>query len=276
MQIIGKILYNKELSPDYFRMCIGFQDVVKDIIPGQFIMLRTGETHDPLLRRPMGIHKVVGDGKGIEILYQVVGRGTSIMSAMRKGDRIDLLGPLGNGFKIDPDMKRAVIVAGGIGVAPMAALVEEIRGHGGAWGREHGAGGMGQRTKIEVFLGGKTRGDILCVDDLKGLGADVYIATEDGSLGYKGVVTDLLKERMAEKDSGFTIFSCGPNAMLKSTAEIALRYNIPCQISLDKRMACGVGACLSCVVKVKSLPPTPCYKCVCTDGPVFDAKEIAW
>ncbi len=272
MQISGKILYNKELSPDYFRMRIGFQDVVKDIIPGQFIMIRVGDTHDPLLRRPMGIHKVVEDGKGIEILYQVVGKGTFLMSEMRRGDRIDLLGPLGNGFKIDHDMERAIIVAGGIGIAPMMALIEEIK--------RQGAGEKGQKTKIKVFIGGKTRRDILCVDDLKGLGADVYIATEDGSLGYKGVVTDLLKESITEKDSGFTMFSCGPNAMLKSTTDIALRYNIPCQISLDKRMACGVGACLSCVVKVESLSPTPIsyspYKCVCTDGPVFNAVEIVW
>src|SRR3990170_7898796 len=237
--------------------------------PGQFVMIKVNNSYDPFLRRPMSIYKIDKKRGGFEILYQVVGKGTNIMSELKKGDEVDVLGPLGRGFWIPEKIERAIIVAGGIGVAPMVALAEKIEGKG-----------QGARGKIIVFIGGKTKNDILCKEDFKKIGAKVHIATENGSMGKKGTCVDLLSA-FSLQPSAF-IFACGPQGMLKAVADIARDKNIPCQVSLDKRMACGTGACLGCVIKVKTHDSqltthnSQLYKCVCTDGPVFDAEEINW
>ena len=278
-KIIGNSSLLKTQRDKYYKMrfsCDGFSDAS----PGQFVMIKVNNSYDPFLRRPMSIYKIDKKRGEFEILYQVVGKGTNIMSELKKGDEIDVLGPLGRGFWIPKKIERAIIVAGGIGVAPMVALAEEIR-----------CKMQDARCKINVFIGGKTKNDILCKEDFKKIGAKVHIATEDGSMGKKGTCVDLLSA-FSLQPSAF-IFACGPQGMLKAVADIARDKNIPCQVSLDKRMACGTGACLGCVIKVSgqwsvvsgqknkkddastlNTQHSTHYKCVCTDGPVFDAEEI--
>ena len=287
--------------------------------PGQFVMIKVNNSYDPFLRRPMSIYKIDKKRGGFEILYQVVGKGTNIMSELKKGDEVDVLGPLGRGFWIPEKIERAIIVAGGIGVAPMVALAEKIikKGQGVKESRGQGTNSSFTRTLepsnprilLYVFIGGKTKNDILCKEDFKRIGAKVYIATEDGSMGKKGTCVDLVRSsefgvrnsefknpQSAIRNPKSVIFACGPQGMLKTVAGIARDKNMACQVSLDKRMACGTGTCLGCVVKVRSsefgvrssnpqsairnpqsaIRNPQSYKCVCTDGPVFDSEDINW
>ncbi len=273
----NKIIGNSSLlktQSKYYKMRFSC-DNFSVASPGQFVMIKVNNSYDPFLRRPMSIYKIDKKRGGFEILYQVVGKGTNIMSELKKGDEIDVLGPLGRGFWIPEKIERAIIVAGGIGVAPMVALTEEIR-----------CKMQDARGKITVFIGGKTKYDILCKEDFKKIGAKVHIATEDGSMGKKGTSVDLFKKFVTDSQSSIfnrqssIIFACGPQGMLKAVVDIARDKNLACQVSLDKRMACGTGACLGCVVKTKSFQPSAfspqSYKCVCTDGPVFNAEEINW
>src|SRR3990167_1851050 len=286
---IGNSSLLKTQRDKYYKMRFSC-DGLSGASPGQFVMIKVNNSYDPFLRRPMSIYRITphhppfikGGRGGFEILYQVVGKGTNIMSGLKDGDELDVLGPLGRGFWIPEKIERAIIVAGGIGVAPMVALAEKIEGKG-----------QGARGKIIVFIGGKTKNDILCKEDFKKIGAKVHIATENGSMGKKETSVDLFKKFITDSQSSIfnrqssIIFACGPQGMLKAVASIARDKNLACQVSLDKRMACGTGACLGCVVKVRSLefgvrnsnPQSAIrnpqsYKYVCTDGPVFDAEEI--
>ena len=203
------------------------------------------------------MHRILNGG--IEVLYEVVGKGTELLSRKRPGDTVDVIGPLGNGFSVQRTarsaQRTAVLVAGGIGVAPLVALAEELKK---------------KKIRTMVIIGAKTKSHILCEDEFKSLGCEVKITTEDGSKGTRGLATDLLRNTQYAIPN--TLYACGPAAMLKSVAKIAEAKRVPCQVSVEERMACGVGACLGCPVKVK----IGGYKMVCKDGPVFDAKEIAW
>ena len=280
---IGNSSLLKTQRDKYYKMRFSC-DGLSGASPGQFVMIKVNNSYDPFLRRPMSIYRITphhppfikGGRGGFEILYQVVGKGTNIMSGLKDGDELDVLGPLGRGFWIPEKIERAIIVAGGIGVAPMVALAEKIEGKG-----------QGARGKIIVFIGGKTKNDILCKEDFKKIGAKIHIATEDGSMGKKETSVDLFKKFITDSQSSIfnrqssIIFACGPQGMLKAVASIARDKNLACQVSLDKRMACGTGACLGCVVKTKQKTEdrrqkTEVYKCVCTDGPVFDSEDINW
>ena len=242
--------------------------------PGQFYMVKIGTGTDPLLRRPFCLHKAVSDDV-IKILYRAGGYGTKLMTRLVKGDALNVLGPLGNGFKVGGEVKRALLVAGGIGVAPMVALAEEIKDR-----------------KIEgvCFVGGRGRDDVLGVDEFRALGFDVHTSAEDGSVGRKGYVTAPLEDyivspspnplpsRERAKDfDGWVIYSCGPTPMMQGVAALAGRHGIKCYASLEANMACGIGACMGCVVPVIDREHgTTIYKKVCEDGPVFDTEDVAW
>ncbi|MDD5691181.1 MAG: dihydroorotate dehydrogenase electron transfer subunit, partial [Candidatus Omnitrophica bacterium] len=199
---------------------------------------------------------------GVRLLYEVVGRGTQILSEKRPGDLLDIIGPLGNGFEYlrktaKPDSSQAVLVAGGMGVAPLVFLTEKIK-----------------FISPLVLVGARKKEQVLCLREFKALGCKLIIATDDGSLGFKGKVTDLLKEILLKKspaDRPINIYACGPQPMLKAVAQLSCENNIASQLSLERHMACGFGACLGCVV-----PTRAGYKRVCKDGPVFLGKELIW
>jgi len=250
---------------------------------GQFIMLRASKLFDPLLRRPFGIHRLCHEKDKytlksspscIEILYKVVGKGTLILSAKKKDEEIDLIGPLGNGFYLRQNIETAVLVAGGIGVAPLFSLAQTLKGIKGK---------STFRTELIVFIGGEKKEDILCLNDFKKVGAKVIISTEDGSSGTKGLVTDLLVNFLSDypplKTRNLKFFGCGPLPMLRTLSEIALSRDVPCQISFESRMACGVGACQGCTVTTgisKKGVGEILYQRVCKEGPVFDSTSILW
>ncbi len=254
------------LRPGVYRMSLEYPFPDKPVVPGQFFMVRVGEELDPLLRRPLSIHEIDSTGAPplLKFLYQVVGRGTTILSRLGPGGKVDILGPLGRGFCLIPEPEEALLIAGGMGVAPFLGLAQMRR-------RDHPA------CRIWAFIGGKSAAEVYTGEDLSRLGVRVQSVTEDGSLGIRGLVTEALESHLSGTTAGKRqIFACGPFGMMRRTAQLAEQYRIPCQVSLDKAMACGVGACRGCVVPVKDsvVPEGYRYKTVCRDGPVFDAKTL--
>ncbi len=251
------ILNNKEFAPGYFLMELASSEIAKNSSPGQFLHIRCSQNHNPLLRRPFSIHRVIYEKsrpKSIKILYRIVGKGTYYLSQRKKGERIDCIGPLGKGFELPKS--EIILVAGGIGIAPLLFLAERIK-----------------KSQINVFLGAKTKDELLCIKELKNLGADIYIATEDGSSGYKGLVSTLLKNKLSSVVCRLSsvVYACGPKGMLKEVALLSKEHEIPCQVSFEQFMGCGIGICNACVISTKHG-----YKKVCKDGPVFSSEEIDW
>lgn len=256
-----EILRHIEVRPGYFRMGLAFPELARIARPGQFVMVRIPGQQSLLLRRPFSVHNRLRGGNrvsGFELLYKVVGEGTTAMSEMAAGDVIDVLGPLGNGFSHTEDTQDVFIVAGGIGVASLYYLVLELA--------EKGV------SKSTVFLGGCSANDILCKEDMEALGAEVLVTTEDCSLGEEGFVTLLVEKAMESENKPDMIYACGPQAMLKKLSDIAASFNVPCQVSLETVMACGFGVCLGCAVE--KAENTGTYFHACTDGPVFDSREV--
>ncbi len=252
-----KILANEKIAPEYYKMAFESAMIVKLATPGQFLHIKVSNGSEPLLRRPFGLHSIK-NMDGFEILYRVVGKGTALLSEKKAGEELDVLGPLGNGFNIPAAEKETmVLIGGGAGIAPLFFLAQKAH----------------NLRQIIVLIGGKTKDQILCEEEFKKLGVEVKIATEDGSYGHKGLVSDLLNA-LPHTQERLSIFACGPLLMEKEIAKFSCEHNLPCQVSLESRMACGVGACLGCTVKVKGESPT--YKRVCVEGPVFEAKEIVW
>jgi len=251
-QVNAKVIKNIEVTPDYYKMILDAPSIARAAKPGQFVNILVSDKFEPLLRRPFSIHRV--SNSKLEILYRVVGKATELFSQKRPDEILNILGPLGNGFNLKFKKGRIILVGGGIGIAPLMFLSEKLAGN-----------------KILVLIGAKNKKHILCVDEVKNAGYEVKIATDDGSFGFKGLVTELLKQNIKAKNKPTTIFACGPKPMLKEIASISKKYNIAAQVSLEEHMACGIGACFGCVVNTKHG-----YKRVCKEGPVFDTKEVVF
>ena len=268
MQFKSMVVSNVELSPGYFRMRMTAPLDLLASLPGQFLMLKVSDAIDPLLRRPFGFFDVgtftaeyagCGTQCYTEILYKVVGKGTRMLAALHHGDLLDLLAPLGKGFDTGPAGEEKILVGGGVGLAPLYYLAKQLVERG---------------EKVRLFAGGRNRDDILCITEFERLGVESYVSTDDGTLGESGLVTQVLERHLA---GGMRIFACGPTPMLKAVALMAQAHRVSCQVSMEAYMACGVGACLGCVMKgANHSEETPDYRCVCKDGPVFDSFELQW
>ena len=263
------VLSNQEISPGYFRMKIlapGYSDASH---PGQFVMFRVQRSLLPLLRRPFGIFRVgfmpadcdnMPEKEFIEIIYKVVGDGTGIMQGLHYGDPVELLGPLGTGFDCGVTAQETILVGGGIGLVPLYSLAEKLVA----------------TSNVHLLMGGRTRDDIIAVTEFERLGVETYVSTEDGSLGAAGLVTQVLQQKLEQYPQA-AVFTCGPMPMIEAVQKICLRYQVPLQVSLEALMACGVGACLSCVVRGEGhTEGDPRYLCTCTSGPVFAAEKLDW
>ncbi len=270
MQFQATVLSNTEVSPGYFRMRLAVPRALLAGRPGQFVMVKVRNAIDPLLRRPFGIFDLdlldseyPDDARHpyMEILYRVVGKGTAMLATLHHSDHLDILGPLGKGFEQGATGEEKILVGGGVGLAPLYYLAKELV----------------KSSPVRLFIGGRSKEDILCVTEFERLGVETYVATDDGTLGAAGLVTEALERHLVKGRAQRTMFACGPMPMLKAVAEIARRTGIPCQVSLEAYMACGVGACLGCVVKGHGHEEHhPDYRCVCKDGPVFDFRELQW
>jgi dihydroorotate dehydrogenase electron transfer subunit len=239
-----------ELENQIFLIKILSPEIANNIKPGQFVNLRVSESTYPLLRRPFSVCDVEGDF--IYLMFNVLGEGTKTLANKRNGDPLDILGPLGNGFNYEGSYETAVIVAGGLGSAPFSYLTRKI----------------GKSKKVLSFVGGKTFREVIT----HGMN-NILTATDDGSLGFKGNVVELLNENINLLNSKvIKIFGCGPNAMLRSLSSFCIKNNFECEISTECAMACGFGICQGC--PVESTKDKDKYLLVCKDGPVFNIKDI--
>ncbi len=255
--ILADVIGQVQICPDVFLLTLRADEIAEAASPGQFCMVevRSHGDMDPLLRRPLSIHRVVGGGE-IEFLYRVVGHGTYLLSQHCPGDRLYVLGPLGHGFQIVPGCP-AILVGGGLGSAPLLFLAEELA-----------------RDMVTVILGAPTKEELLCVEQFTAIGHQVLLATEDGSMGRHGLVTDVLSEVLSHgPDPRSCIFTCGPWPMMRAVYDMAHKRGLSCQVSLEARMACGIGLCLGCAVRRQDGQG---YLHVCTEGPVFDAERVSW
>jgi len=263
------VLANWEIAPGYYRMRIlapGYSEAAKS---GQFVMLRVRDSSVPLLRRPFGIFQVgymsadcdtLPPKEFVELIYKVVGSGTEVMRELGHGDRVELLGPLGEGFEPGDRNKEKILVGGGIGLVPLYMLAKQLR----------------EIAPVRLLMGGRTRDDILMVSEFERLGIDIGIATEDGSLGTQGLVTQILEQSL-DSSPHANVFACGPMPMLEAVERICSVRDAVLQVSLEALMACGVGACLGCVVKGSGHTVSePRYLCSCSSGPVFNAASLDW
>jgi dihydroorotate dehydrogenase electron transfer subunit len=266
----ARVIEHVRLADRTFRIRLACPDIAAAIRPGQFVMLRLPGTTDPLLGRPFALYDTVleaGLPVGIDIVYLVVGKMTGRLAGVVPGESLQLWGPLGRPFLDVGTPERVALVAGGIGQTPFLAFTRELLGT-----RGYGGDAPRKRTgKVSLYYGIRTANLAARVDDFRAAGAEVHLASDDGSVGAKGFVTQLL---WSHGRTG-PLVGCGPEPMLHALAKVAREWDVPCQVSLETPMACGVGICFSCVAKVTADDGWD-YKRVCVDGPVFDAARLVW
>jgi dihydroorotate dehydrogenase electron transfer subunit len=272
------VIEQVRLARDTYRLRLESPELARDVVPGQFFMIRAPGVTNPLLGRPFALYDTWLDGAGspagIDVAYLVVGKMTGLMASWNAGDRVEIWGPLGNGFPL-PGASRLVLVAGGIGNTPFPAVAREALGLRRYGGRSIADALAPERVR---FCYGVRSADYLAgLGDFTALGIDVRLATDDGSRGHKGFVTDLAAELLAgESDGGAAyVYCCGPEPMMHAVARLAARHQARCWLSLETPMACGFGACFSCVTKVKLSDGTWDYRRTCVEGPVFPAELLA-
>ncbi len=247
----AKLINKEQIKEDLFKYTLQTENIAKNAKPGNFIEMKVADTSTVFLRRPISIFNI--DGNNIEVIFQVKGKGTKCLSEKQVGDEIDILGPLGLGtFEVD-NFDKVAIIGGGIGVFPLYELAKQLKG----------------KTKINTYLGFRSKDFVVVEDEFKAVSDNLIITTDDGSYGEKGFAIDFLK-RDEKPDM---IYACGPLPMLKAVKAYADENNIKCQISLEERMGCGIGACLGCAVKVVKNGEER-YGHVCKDGPVFYSKDV--
>jgi len=275
------VLENTRIARDTYRLRIADAELARRVKPGQFVMVRTGAegASDPLLGRPFALYDVQTDASGapvsVDLVYLVIGRGTASLAGRKPGERLAVWGPLGNGFGPPPESGSVLFVAGGIGQTPFLALGRDWLG-AAAYG---GAGADAPRGRVDsatLLYGARTAELLAGVDDFQAAGIKVEIATDDGSAGRKGFVTQLLSERLERGERPAKVLACGPPAMLAAVAALTKSHGIPCDVSLENHMACGFGVCFSCVAPILQDDGQPDLRRVCVEGPVFPADRVDW
>lgn len=255
--LLARIESQIEIARDVYLLDLRAPDIAQTAQPGHFCMLEvhSGASRDPLLRRPLSIHRTDSGGR-LTFLYGRVGRGTALLARLRAGDTVRVLGPLGRGFRVPPEAP-ALLVGGGLGIAPLLFLAETLPA----------------TPRATIILGGRTRDCLFALKDFSALPHEFLLGTEDGSLGERGLVTDVLSEVLTRSRENMTVFACGPWPMLQAVFRIAAEHDLPCQVSVEAAMACGTGLCLGCAVPRADGNG---YWHVCKEGPVLDATKIAW
>lgn len=251
-QGLARIMEHRPLGCDVFQMVLQAPEVVNLAKAGQFVHVRCGDDYDPLLRRPISINRLEKAAGYLTLVYKVMGRGTEQLSRSRVGDDIDIMGPLGNGFTLQGD--NPLLIGGGLGIAPLLALADAFA-----------------PRKVTMVMGSQNAAGLVCREDFNDCRCHVHVATNDGSAGYCGHAPVLAEELFSQGNFDI-IYACGPVPMLRYIQEMAARFNVPCQLSLEEFMACGVGACLGCTCSAPG--ENQPYKKVCTDGPVFWSGEV--
>ncbi|MGI6122904.1 MAG: dihydroorotate dehydrogenase electron transfer subunit [Acetivibrionales bacterium] len=255
MDTVYKISKAEQLNTDTFLFTINSEKVSKKARAGQIVHVKCGDEDGVLLRRPISICSVDRENGTFDIVFQIRGKGTKILSKYKAGDDIDIMGPLGQGFSLYPKHKKIIVVGGGIGIFPLLQLL-----------KDHPA------ENKKAILGFRDKSCVILEKEFKQASDKLIITTDDGSYGEKGFVTDILKKEL-DKEPADMVFFCGPLIMMKLGVGIVKEYDIPCQVSMEQRMGCGIGACLVCVCKTKKGDDWD-YTQVCKKGPVFGGDDI--
>lgn len=275
-QLSVEVIENVQMARDTFRVRFHCPELASRVWPGQFVMLRLAGYDDPLIGRPLAVYDVIQSATGvptsIDLIYLVKGKLTTRLVKFLPGQRLDVWGPLGNGF--DPiATKHLVMVAGGIGQTPFVCLAKENLGRQkfGVPPRE-----PARCDRVTLCYGARSSDLLAGVDDFQQLGVEVRLATDDGSVGHHGLVTELLSQVLAESAGDCQVVCCGPEPMMEAVAKVTAAAKVPCRVSLETPMACGIGICFTCVAKVRDESGEWDYKRTCVDGPVFEAQRIEW
>jgi len=249
-----------EVARGIFLMRLENQAISRAVHPGQFVNLRVRDEAIPLLRRPFSVCRTNRDAGTFDLLWKIYGAGTELMTRARSGDRFNVLGPLGNGFSISSITKNAIVIAGGLGIAPMPLLIESLQE---------------KRIRIIAQLGARRNDELWGEETFQSMGAQVSCATDDGSRGYKGFVTTLLQEEL-KNNREVEVFACGPMPMLAKVSQICLEAQVSAQLSVETMMGCGFGICMGCpMIPSEGVKEHGRYVLACLDGPVFHAGEVA-
>ena len=275
------VVENFRMAERTYRLRVADPEIGGRLLPGQFVMLRIPDCTDPLLGRPFALYDTYLDASGsvagYDLVYLVVGKITTLMSHLKAGDAVEIWGPLGNGFSLTPT-PHLMMVAGGIGQTPFPAVARAFLGL-----RQYGtptpqplnpSTPQLDTTHVSVCYGVRSAAFLAGLDDFRTLGVQVAISTDDGSAGHHGFVTDLVKRALAGRNPPTRLMGCGPEPMMHALAETSVAAGVPCELSLETPMACGIGACFSCVAKIRQDGDRWDYRRVCVEGPVFDASSV--
>jgi dihydroorotate dehydrogenase electron transfer subunit len=267
IDVAARVIANRPLSSEYNVLALAAPAIAAVASPGQFVMVRPGIGGEPLLRRPFSVFEILRDSQGaatgLTILSKRIGVSTSLIYDARDGQRIDCLGPLGRPFTLVDPPAQAWMVAGGVGLAPFATLAQSLRARG---------------VGCTLFYGARRAGELFYLDFFRDLGVELVLTTEDGSLGEHGRVIAPLDRRLdaLAPSTAVMLYACGPEGMLAATARTAMKYNRPCEVSVERVMGCGLGGCYSCVVPMRSDGGAFHHVRSCLAGPVLNADQIAW
>lgn len=258
-QVLAELIKKEQLKPDIYKFSVKAPNIVKIAKPGNFIEIRVNETTEPFLRRPISIYNLDKESGILEFIFQVKGKGTEILAKREEGKEIDIIGPLGYGtFKYE-DYQNMAIIGGGIGVFPLYELAKCAKA---------------DNKKVFTYLGFRSKNFVVLEEEFQKISNELVLTTDDGSYAKQGFAINYLKEDI-QKGKVDSIYACGPLPMLKAVQDLAIKEDIPCQISLEEKMACGLGVCLGCAVKTAKSPENaPEYLHVCKAGPVFNAKDV--
>lgn len=256
---LAKLIKKEQLKSNIFKFTMEAPEIVKDAKQGQFVEVRVTNRTEPFLRRPISIHNMDKESGKLEFIFQVKGEGTQILSRKQEGDEVDLLGPLGYGTFDFKDYKKIAVLGGGIGTFPLYELCKNAKNEG---------------IEVNTYLGFRSKDFVVLENEFKGVSDNLIVTTDDGTYGESGFAINFLKDDI-EAGKIDCIYACGPLPMLKALRELAIEKDLPCQISLEERMGCGLGACLGCAVRTAdSTEDEPKYVHVCKQGPVFEANKV--
>ena len=276
MQRDVAIVENVAVATDTYRVRLHCTEIAERVIPGQFLMVRIADCNDPLIGRALAVYNVLPDSSGcstvIDLIYHVKGKFTTYLKRSPPGQQLGVWGPLGNGFP-PLECQHLIMVAGGVGQTPFLTLAREHLGL-----QQFGSPPRHVRplSRVTLCFGAESEKFLGGVEDFRRLGIDVRLATIDGSTGHHGPVTELLAHELDKNAREVKVASCGPAAMMKESARIAANSRVPCYVSLETPMACGIGICFTCVAKIRDTAGHWDYKRTCVEGPVFDATRVSW
>jgi dihydroorotate dehydrogenase electron transfer subunit len=278
---LAKILEHRQVAEGTYRVRLACPEIASTAVPGQFVMVRLTGRNDPLLARPLAVYDTFPEGsvapEAFDLIYTVHGRFTRTLATEPAGRDVAVWGPLGNGFS-PPAVDHLVLVAGGIGQTALLALGKERLGVA-AYGSTEQT--VARAKRVSFLWGARTAAAFTDLRDFEAAGMEVHLATMDGSTGHHGTVVDLLDARVAADPTGYragvtAIACCGPEPMMEAVSAWSERHQLPCQVSLETPMACGIGICFTCVAAVRDEDGGWDYRRTCIEGPVFDGASLVW